>query len=113
MYIVYRGVLIKLNRTEGDPLQLVKTANKPILPRNTQVFITFGFIAIFIFSILFSLGHGQADISFTDIWQILLYKTTHGSLGSIDNINQSIITKYYAIISMLLFFFFFVQLQIK
>ncbi len=84
-------ILIKLNRTEGDPLQLAKTINKPTLPRNTQLMITLGFVALFIFSILFSLGNGQADISFTDIWQILLYKTTHGALGSLDNVNQSVI----------------------
>lgn len=85
------GLLIKLSRTEGDSLQLAKTINKPTLPRNAQFSITLGFVALFIFSILFSLGNGQADISFTDIWQILLYKTTHGALGSIDNVNQSVI----------------------
>lgn len=72
-------------------MQLAKTINKPTLPRNTQLMITLGFVALFIFSILFSLGNGQADISFTDIWQILLYKTTHGALGSLDNVNQSVI----------------------
>lgn len=70
-------------------MQLAKAINKPVLSRNTQWMITLGFVALFIFSILISLGNGQATISFADIWQILLYKSTHGVLGSIETISQA------------------------
>lgn len=72
-------------------MQLTNSSNKLIFLRRTQFFITVGLIVFFLFSILFSLANGQADISFTDIWQVLLYKTTNGFVGSIDHVNQSVI----------------------
>ena len=76
-------------RKEGVFLQATKPFNKLALPGRAQLLITLGLIVLFIFSILISLGNGQVDISFVDIWQILLYKTTNGALGSIEHINQS------------------------
>ncbi|MGX7420260.1 FecCD family ABC transporter permease [Carnobacterium gallinarum] len=58
---------------------------KGLFSRNT---LTIALIVIFLFSIIFSLGNGQADISLTDIFQILVFKVSNGLVGSLEGINQ-------------------------
>ncbi|MGM0125362.1 iron complex transport system permease [Enterococcus sp. AZ194] len=59
--------------------------------KKIQILITLGFISIFALSILISLGNGQANISFQEVWHILVYKVTNGAFASetIESINQA------------------------
>lgn len=59
--------------------------------RSWRILFFFFLCFIFIFSLFFALAKGQATIAFSDILQILLYKSTGGAIGSIENLNQSIV----------------------
>lgn len=60
-------------------------------PRVPLFFVLSGLLLLLAFSIGYSLINGQADISVNDIFQILLYKSSQGSLGSITGIEQSVV----------------------
>ncbi len=56
-----------------------------------QIALTFFLVIFFVFSIVFSLGSGQAEISLIDVFQILLYKFSGGVLGNIADIEQAVV----------------------